>query len=106
MKKILALVMVLCLACGCAMAEADINTIAGRNQAIGFPVVDEPVDVTILVVPQDAAIDFKAEDNWMCQYITRYSGLNITWQVVDRASSEERVTLLLNSGSMPDCILG
>lgn len=106
MKKVLALVMVLCLACGCAMAEADILTVAGLNQALGFPLYDEPVSVTIGLVPTSAAIDFRVERNWMCQYLTQYSGLDITWQVIDPSSASDKIALILNSGDMPDCILG
>jgi len=71
-----------------------------------MPVVDEPLDVTITVFSAGGAQDFKAENNWMCQYIDKYSGLNIEWMVVDSSSALERLSLMLNSGDMPDAIIG
>ena len=103
MKKILALLMALCLLCGSAMAAP---TLQQTLDAIGYPVVDEPLDVTIAVIPQGASVDFKTDRNWMTLFMEQYSGLNITWQLIDPASAGERVPMMLNSGDLPDALLG
>lgn len=102
MKKILALVMALCLLCSGAFAEGLIENI---DLEPGFPVVKEAVDVSITLVPQGAAVDFQMDKNWMGEYINRESGLNITWTVIDASAAGERIPLLLNSGDMDDGLI-
>ena len=76
-KRLIALVIALLLFAGSALAETAL--IEKINVEPGFPVVNEPVDVSIMVIPQRGAVDFKPERNWMCQYIDKYSGLNVEW---------------------------
>ncbi|MGI6653340.1 MAG: extracellular solute-binding protein [Christensenellales bacterium] len=95
----------LCIAL-CLLISSTIAETSNLNIEAGMPVVDEPLDVTITVFAQGGAQDFKAENNWMCQYIDKYSGLNIEWMVVDSSSALERLSLMLNSGDMPDAIIG
>lgn len=76
------------------------------NLEDGMPVVNEPISVTIAVVPQGGAVEFDAKTNWMCQYFEKYSGLDITWEVIPSATAAERIPVMLNSGKMPDAIIG
>lgn len=103
MKKILTLVLALCMLSSYAFAEDLIENI---DLEPGFPVVKEPVSVTIALVPQGSAVDFQVEQNWMAEYINRNSGLDIEWMVIDSTAASERIPLMLNSGDMPDAILG
>lgn len=103
MKKILTLVLALCMLSSYAFAEDLIENI---DLEPGFPVVKEPVSVTIALVPQSSAVDFQVEQNWMTEYINRNSGLDIEWMVIDATAASERIPLMLNSGDMPDAILG
>ena len=103
MKKILTLVLALCMLSSYAFAEDLIENI---DLEPGFPVVKEPVSVTIALVPQGSAVDFQVEQNWMTEYINRNSGLDIEWMVIDATAATERIPLMLNSGDMPDAILG
>ena len=103
MKKILTLVLALCMLSSYAFAEDLIENI---DVDPGFPVVKEPISVTIALVPQDAAVDFQVDQNWMTEYINRNSGLDIEWMVIDSTAASERIPLMLNSGDMPDAILG
>ena len=103
MKKILTLVLALCMLSSYAFAEDLIENI---DLEPGFPVVKEPVSVTIALVPQGSAVDFQVEQNWMTEYINRNSGLDIEWMVIDATAASERIPLMLNSGDMPDAILG
>ncbi|HIV26815.1 MAG TPA: hypothetical protein IAA64_02505 [Candidatus Ornithocaccomicrobium faecavium] len=103
MKKILTLVLALCMLSSYAFAEDLIENI---DLEPGFPVVKEPVSVTIALVPTSSAVDFQVEQNWMTEYINRNSGLDIEWMVIDATAATERIPLMLNSGDMPDAILG
>lgn len=76
------------------------------NLDSAMPVVNEPVSVTIAVTTPGGAVDFKPENNWMCQYFDKYSGLDITWEHIPIATANESIPIMLNSGSMPDAILG
>ncbi len=62
-KRLIALVLALLLFAGSALAETAL--IEKINVEPGFPVVNEPVDVSIMVIPQWGAVDFKPERNWM-----------------------------------------
>ncbi len=104
MKKVLTLVLALCLISTCAFAADDLSSII--NMDGGYPIVNEPVAVDITLFPQGSAINFDTNVNWMCQYIERYSGLDITWDVIDPASATERFNLIMNSGDFGDVLLG
>jgi putative aldouronate transport system substrate-binding protein len=106
-KSIVILILTLCLLCSCTTGnDGKGKTQVDINLEASMPVVKEPLSTTIVVVPVLGAQDFKAENNWMCQYIDKYSGLNITWQVIDPSARDERIAMLLNSGDMPDAVIG
>ncbi len=103
-QRILSLVLVLGLLLCSAFAEGSM--VERINEAIGFPVTDETISVSIAFVPVGGAIDFKADRNWQSQYISKYSGLDIEWTIIDPNAATERIALMLHSGDMPDAILG
>jgi len=103
-KSFIALILALCMLCSCAMAETAL--IESINTEPGYPIVNSPVSVSIALVAPGGSVDFSAERNWMCQYIDKYSGLEIDWTIIDSSAANERIALMLNSGDMPDAILG
>lgn len=99
MKKTLAIVfLALALLMSGAMAEINLSS--------AMPVTNEAISLTIAVVPQSGAQNFTPGSNWMCQYIDKYSGLDIEWMIIDPAAAAERLPVILNSGDMPDAIIG
>lgn len=103
-KRVVSLALALFLVLG-ATAFAD-ALIANVNLDATYPIVNEPLAVTIAAVPQSASVNFTIENNWMAAYLNKVSGLDITWMLVDPAGAKERITLMLNSGDMPDAIQG
>ncbi|HML47057.1 MAG TPA: hypothetical protein PKE04_09960 [Clostridia bacterium] len=104
MKKaacLVALALVVCMAfpLGAAMAVSV-------NMDAAMPIVTEPFEVNMVVVPQSSAVDFKLENNWMIQYLNKETGLKINWTLVDNVVSKERIAMMCNSGDLPDSILG
>lgn len=110
MKKFLAMLVCLCMLLSVgAMAETarnPITTAEGLTAALGFPLVDEPMSVTIALMKNDVSPNLDTEKNWLCQFMERYSGLDITWQLIDHSTRDEKIQLMMNSGDMPDAILG
>ncbi len=103
-KTVVSLLLALCLLLGCALAEGAPLTAINLDSAM--PVANTPVKVKLAIVPQGGSQDFKVENNWMCQYLNKYSGLDIDWLVIDPSAAKERVALMLNSGDLPDGLLG
>ena len=103
MKKILTLVLALCMLSSYAFAEDLIENI---DLEPGFPVVKEPVPLTIPLEPQRSAHENQVQQHGKTEYINRNSGLDIEWMVIDATAASERIPLMLNSGDMPDAILG
>lgn len=99
-KSTIPLLLALCMLMSFAVAEASITGVPG------YPVVDKPLKVSIALVPQAGAVSFSTERNWMTQYMEKYSGLEIEWTVIDPSAVNERIPMMLNSGDMPDAIIG
>ena len=100
MKKLASFVLALCLLLGVGASAEMVNTESA------MPVVTEPFEVDIAFVPQSAAVDFKIENNAMAEYLKRESGLTINWTLIDSVAAEERISMMCNSGDLPDAILG
>ena len=98
-KALVSLVLVLCLMAGTAMAE-------NVNLESAMPVVKEKISVSIAVRPQGSAVNFSPESNWFCQYLDKFSNLDINWILLDPSTADERVPIMLNSDEMPDAIWG
>lgn len=102
MKKMMALILVLVLCLSSVSALAlDTNIVLDST----WPVVKEPVSVTIGVVPQNNG-EYDLENVWVNQYFDAVSNLDITWQHIDRASAKEKIPLMMAGDTMPDAILG
>ncbi len=102
MKKMTALILalVLCLSSVSALA-LDSNIVLDST----WPIVKEPVSVTIGVVPQNNG-EYDLENVWQIQYFNAMSNLDITWQHIERSAAKERIPLMLAGDTMPDAIIG
>jgi len=69
-----------------------------------YPCVYEPVSVEIAFVPQSPT--FNVKENWMVTYFKNVTNLDITWTMIEPSGARERITLMLNSGDLPDAIQG
>lgn len=100
MKKLLSLLMMLTMIVSAgAMAEE----LANINTDSMWPIVNEPISVTIAAIPHGGAT-IDVNHFWQIEYIARRSNLEIEWNIIDPSASDERVSLMLNSGDMPDAI--
>ncbi len=82
------------------------SAMAAVSTDSAMPVVDSPLEVSIAFMPQPSSVNFDMEKNWMNAYLEKESGLIFDWTIIDPASSEERISLMCNSGDLPDAILG
>jgi len=102
MKKMMVLVLalVLCLSSVSALA-LDSNIVLDST----WPIVKEPVSVTIGVRPQNAG-EYDLENVWQSKYFEAMSNLDITWQHIDAASASEKIPLMLAGDTLPDAVMG
>ena len=102
MKKLLTLTLVLALCLVSVPALAlDENIVLDST----WPIVKEPVSVTIGVRPQNSG-EYDLDNVWQTKYWNAMSNLDITWQHIESASAAEKVPLMLAGGTMPDAIMG
>ena len=102
MKRTISLILVLVLCMGCVPALALDSNI---NLESTWPIVKEPVSVTIGVVPQNNG-EYDLDNVWMNKYFVAMSNLDITWQHIERSSRKEKIPLMLAGDTMPDAIMG
>ena len=104
MKKVVSLLLVLCLWVSCAAALAEVSNV-NMTDAV-WPVVNgEKVKVSIGVVPQMAG-EYNPSNMWMPQLWAEETNLDIDWRIIERSSANDKVPLILASGPMPDAIMG
>lgn len=98
MKKFLVLVLAIMMIGSTAIGESIINTEGS------YPVVNEPYDVSLAVIAMGSGID--PEQYYFTKYIDYLSGLNIEWSIIDGSARSERLSLMFNTGDLPDAIIG
>lgn len=102
MKRIVCLLMALCLCLSCVAAFAESTNIVTDTV---WPCVKEKVSVTIAVVPQSSG-EYDVDNMWITQYWNDNTNLDITWQVIDAASASEKIPMMLAGDTMPDALMG
>lgn len=102
MKRIVALLISLAMLLTCGMALADTSNIYLDET---WPVVKDKISVKIAVVPQNAG-EYDTSTMWITRYWDEMSNLDIEWQIIDSAAASEKVPLMLQSGDMPDAMMG
>lgn len=70
-----------------------------------WPVVKEPVDVSITFVGQNNG-EYKIDDMWITQYWNDVTNLNFHWSEMEPSASKELLPLMFSTGDMPDAVLG
>lgn len=100
MKKLLALMMALCLLLS-ATALADAVTFSGVNE---FPIVEEKVELDVFA-PLSANIADLSTNVWMLHQ-EELTNVHINWETVPSASIKEKVNLLLAAEDLPDIFFG
>ena len=98
---VLALVMVLSFAA--VSAEGLIENIHLESL---YPIVNNPVKLTIAVIPQLGSATENPDDFWIVRYWKERTNLDIEWKIIPANTAKERVPLMMNSGDMPDALLG
>lgn len=112
MKRLLALLMALCmLLTGAAFAEeldlTDINgnTVQDYHDFSQYPLSDGSEKLRIAVVRSDSyGID--ADEIWFWNWIEEVSGVQLEIEQVLQSALDDRKTLMLASGDLPDMIMG
>lgn len=103
-KKLVAMLLaVMLLISSFAFAE---ELVANVNLDSKWPVVNEPISVKIAVVPQGGSVEEDPNNFWIVDYWKQNTNLDIEWQMLSPATSEERIQLMLSTGDLPDAILG
>lgn len=100
MKKLVSLLMALAMLLSVGAMAEDLSNI---NTDSMWPIVNEPISVTIAAVPQGGAT-IDVNHFWQIEYIARQSNLDVEWNLIDSSARAERISLMLNSGDMPDAI--
>lgn len=104
MKKLVCMILALCLCLSFTAALAGVEDI-NKTDAV-WPVSNgEKIKVTIGVVPQMSG-EYDVSVMWMPALWDEMTNLDIEWQVIENSSASEKIPLMLAGGTMPDAILG
>ncbi len=95
MKKYLSLLLALLMAFSCA-ALAD----AGIVTSEGFPVVTEPITLTIMASQSAVQPDFNSMV--IIPLYDEMTGISVEWQCVASSVRSEKISTAVSSGEMPD----
>ena len=95
MKKLLSLALCLMLALTCvAVADASIVT------ASGFPVVTEPIKLTVMASQSAVQPDFS--EMYIIPRYDEMTGITVEWQCVSSKVRSEKVSNAISSDDLPD----
>jgi len=87
-------------------ATTTSNLLANICVDTTYPCVYDKVAVEIAFVPSSGSTNFNVNENWMVTYFKNVTNLDITWTLIDPAGSNERISLMLSSATLPDAIQG
>lgn len=68
-----------------------------------FPIVDEPIELSVMVPSQTNVTDFAT--NEFTKWYEEQTGIKINWMVVPADSLADKVNISLSSGDLPDIYL-
>ncbi len=89
-----------------AATSTKSNLLSNINLASTYPCVNKKVSAEIAFMPSDGSTNFDVNTNWMVQYFKNVTNMDIKWTKIEPSGAKERVTLMLNSGDLPDAIQG
>lgn len=90
--------------CGKGSVKAVPLEELGFNET-GMPIVNEPVELTVLTMRWGDMGDSFAKNQWLVD-LEKKSNVRINWQVVSSSDWGEQKAILMASGKLPDIILG
>jgi putative aldouronate transport system substrate-binding protein len=91
----------------CAMlclAFMGVSMAATLSPAGEFPIVDEPVEITVLTAPYSMTEDMVT--NSLSLWLEKLTNVKVNWIVVNQADAAQKINLILASGSdMPEVFM-
>lgn len=79
---------------------------AANFNATGYPVVNEPITITIAAKHDIGEGQYKYADMQLFKEISAKTGVNIEWQEIPTSSFDEKKSLMFASGEIPDAFWG
>ncbi len=77
----------------------------GEFNEAGLPIVNKPVTLKVLTVRWGSMGDNFIQNQWL-KDLDKNTNVNIEWQVMSSNDWNERKSIMLASGTLPDIILG
>ncbi len=101
MRKLLAMVLALMLTLGCVSALADYND---HTDYVDWPIVEDG-SVTVTVLSRRNETDgIDADKMWFWNWSEKFTGIDFEVEQVLASAGDERKSLLLASGDLPDLL--
>ncbi|KTD87782.1 extracellular solute-binding protein [Paenibacillus etheri] len=109
-KTITVILMVTTLLASLTACRGDngVNTVdpePGEFNEAGLPIVNKPVTLKVLTVRWGSMGDHFIQNQWL-KDLDKNTNVNIEWQVMSSNDWNERKSIMLASGTLPDIILG
>ena len=105
MKKLVSLLLVLCLLLSCAAALADEETKYPISEG-SYPLVEgEPITIK-LGVKRDDTRGGKPEDVWLWKYLSQLMNVKFEFTTILTSALTERKSLMFASDELPDVLIG
>lgn len=79
---------------------------ASNFNATGLPIVNEPVEFTIFYAPSSGLPSRAMQDKEFMKKAEKETNVKINWIEVPNSAAAEKISITMNSGSLPDAILG
>lgn len=99
-------------ACGTGSSkESSSDAASGKSPSenfnpTGLPIVDEPVEFTIFYAPTSGLPSRAMADKEFFKKAERETNVKINWVEVPNSAASEKMNIIMNSGDLPDAVLG
>lgn len=87
-------------------AGTSTPTTATNFNPTGLPIVNEPVEFTIFYAPSSGLPSRAMQDKEFMKKAEKETNVKINWIEVPNSAAAEKISITMNSGSLPDAVLG
>lgn len=87
-------------------ASANSEETSSNFNATGLPIVNEPVEFTIFYAPTSGLPSRAMQDKDFFKKAEKETNVKINWIEVPNSAAAEKMSIIMNSGDLPDAVLG
>ncbi len=87
-------------------STSSTSEVKSNFNTTGLPIVNEPVEFTIFYAPSSGLPSRAMQDKEFFKKAEKETNVKINWIEVPNSAAAEKISIIMNSGDLPDAVMG